>query len=67
MQLSAGSGHISDAKGVNNITTYFLIYYQTICPGTPVHNAIEDLWALLNFLMPDLFGSEKTFTQWCAL
>lgn len=33
--------------------------------GTPLHNGVEDLWALLNFLMPNLFGSEETFTQWC--
>jgi SNF2-related domain len=32
--------------------------------GTPLHNGVEDLWALLNFLMPNLFGSEQTFTQW---
>lgn len=35
--------------------------------GTPLHNGVEDLWSLLNFLMPDLFGSENTFMQWCVL
>lgn len=37
-----------------------------ILAGTPLHNGVEDLWALLNFLMPDLFGSEQTFMQWCT-
>ena len=38
-----------------------------ILTGTPLHNGVVDLWALLNFLMPDLFGSEQTFMQWCTI
>ena len=39
----------------------------SVIAGTPVHNSIEDLWSLLTFLTPHLFGSVHTFTEWCAL
>lgn len=32
--------------------------------GTPVQNKLEELWSLLNFLMPSLFGSSEEFQQW---
>ena len=36
------------------------------CPaaGTPVQNSLEELWSLLNFLMPALFESSDTFQAW---
>ena len=32
--------------------------------GTPVQNSLEELWSLLNFLMPVLFDSSDTFQAW---
>jgi SWI/SNF-related matrix-associated actin-dependent regulator of chromatin subfamily A member 5 len=32
--------------------------------GTPLQNNLHELWALLNFLMPDLFQHSHTFDQW---
>ncbi len=32
--------------------------------GTPVQNKLDELWALLNFLMPALFGSSEDFQRW---
>ena len=32
--------------------------------GTPVQNSLEELWALLNYLMPDLFASSDDFRTW---
>lgn len=37
------------------------------CPppsGTPLQNHLEELWALLNFLMPSVFGSAEDFDAW---
>lgn len=34
------------------------------CAGTPVQNNLNELWALLNFLMPSLFGSSEDFQCW---
>ena len=29
--------------------------------GTPLQNNLKELWALLNFLLPDIFGSSEEF------
>lgn len=34
--------------------------------GTPLQNKLEELWALLNFLMPTLFDSSDDFMSWFA-
>ena len=34
--------------------------------GTPLQNSLAELWSLLNFLMPELFGSSDDFRQWFA-
>ena len=31
--------------------------------GTPLQNNLEELWALLNFLLPSFFGSKEEFTE----
>ena len=31
--------------------------------GTPLQNNIGELWSLLNFMMPELFLSKKTFIE----
>jgi SNF2 family DNA or RNA helicase len=32
--------------------------------GTPLQNNLHELWALLNFIMPDVFGSDEEFDKW---
>ncbi|OBA27325.1 hypothetical protein HANVADRAFT_1862 [Hanseniaspora valbyensis NRRL Y-1626] len=32
--------------------------------GTPLQNNLHELWALLNFLLPDIFASASTFDEW---
>lgn len=32
--------------------------------GTPLQNKLDELWALLNFLMPSLFSSADDFNAW---
>ena len=36
------------------------------CPaaGTPLQNNLEELWSLLNILMPSLFNCAEAFTTW---
>lgn len=32
--------------------------------GTPLQNNLHELWALLNFLLPDIFSSAEDFDSW---
>ncbi|CAN1854025.1 Chromatin structure-remodeling complex protein SYD [Linum perenne] len=45
-----------------------LKYYQSshrlLLTGTPLQNNLEELWALLNFLLPNIFNSSEDFSQW---
>jgi len=38
-----------------------------LCAGTPVQNKLDELWSLLNFLMPSLFGSSEDFQRWFGI
>ncbi len=31
--------------------------------GTPIENSLDDLWSILDFLNPDLFGPRRTFAE----
>nr|MBA3825154.1 DEAD/DEAH box helicase [Ktedonobacterales bacterium] len=37
--------------------------YRIALTGTPVENSVADLWALMDFLNPNLLGSAKDFKQ----
>ena len=38
--------------------------YRIILTGTPLQNSLPELWALLNFVLPRIFNSSKTFEDW---
>jgi hypothetical protein len=37
---------------------------RLLLTGTPLQNNLHELWALLNFLLPDIFGSDADFEAW---
>lgn len=37
---------------------------RLLLTGTPVQNTMQELWALLHFIMPTLFDSHEQFSQW---
>ncbi|GBF90068.1 hypothetical protein Rsub_02776 [Raphidocelis subcapitata] len=37
---------------------------RLLLTGTPLQNKLDELWALLNFLMPDMFDSADDFAAW---
>ena len=39
---------------------------RLLVTGTPLQNNLHELWALLNFLLPDVFASSDQFDEWCA-
>ena len=46
------------------LTTYYTSQYRLILTGTPLQNNLPELWALLNFVLPKVFNSVKTFDEW---
>ncbi|GMF00584.1 unnamed protein product [Ambrosiozyma monospora] len=37
---------------------------RLLITGTPLQNNLHELWALLNFLLPDIFSDSETFDDW---
>ncbi|KAG7370050.1 helicase [Nitzschia inconspicua] len=40
---------------------------RLLLTGTPLQNNLRELWALLNFLLPDIFSSADQFDEWFNL
>ncbi|KAK9839162.1 hypothetical protein WJX74_010778 [Apatococcus lobatus] len=39
---------------------------RLLLTGTPVQNNLDELWSLLNFILPDMFDSSASFAEWFA-
>lgn len=37
---------------------------RLLLSGTPLQNELEELWSLLNLLLPDVFDDAKIFSEW---
>jgi SWI/SNF-related matrix-associated actin-dependent regulator of chromatin subfamily A member 5 len=37
---------------------------RLLLTGTPLQNNLHELWALLNFLLPEMFSSADDFDSW---
>lgn len=38
--------------------------FRLLVTGTPLQNNLHELWALLNFLLPEVFNASDQFDQW---
>merc|ERR1719341_2145194 len=38
--------------------------HRLLLTGTPLQNNLHELWALLNFLLPEVFSSSEDFDEW---
>lgn len=46
------------------LTQFYITKYRLILTGTPLQNDLPELWALLNFVLPKIFNSVKSFDEW---
>ena len=42
----------------------FKTSFRLLITGTPLQNNLHELWALLNFLLPEVFASAEAFDEW---
>jgi SWI/SNF-related matrix-associated actin-dependent regulator of chromatin subfamily A member 5 len=46
---------------------FFTCVHVGVANRTPLQNNLRELWALLNFLLPDIFSSADQFDEWFDL
>src|SRR5882762_2778320 len=54
----------TQSKLTQTLTTYYHSRYRLILTGTSLQNNLPELWALLNFVLPKIFNSVKSFDEW---
>ncbi|EGW31333.1 uncharacterized protein SPAPADRAFT_154321 [Spathaspora passalidarum NRRL Y-27907] len=52
------------SKLSQTLRTYYKTKNRLILTGTPLQNNLPELWALLNFVLPRIFNSVKSFDEW---
>ncbi|KAI0200468.1 SNF2 family N-terminal domain-containing protein [Astrocystis sublimbata] len=54
----------ANSKLSATISQYYSTRFRLILTGTPLQNNLSELWAMLNFVLPNIFKSVKTFDEW---
>ncbi|KAJ3303945.1 hypothetical protein HDU76_005277, partial [Blyttiomyces sp. JEL0837] len=54
----------AESKLSTTLMQYYQTRYRLILTGTPLQNNLPELWALLNFILPKIFNSVKSFDEW---
>ena len=54
----------SESKLAQTLAQYYQTRYRLLLTGTPLQNNLPELWALLNFALPKIFNSVKSFDEW---
>ncbi|XP_067850488.1 SWI/SNF-related matrix-associated actin-dependent regulator of chromatin subfamily A member 5 isoform X1 [Heptranchias perlo] len=54
----------NEKSKLSEIVREFKTTNRLLLTGTPLQNNLHELWALLNFLLPDVFNSSADFDSW---
>merc|ERR1719198_1286508 len=54
----------NEESKLSQILRSFTSHSRLLITGTPMQNNLHELWALLNFLLPDIFSSSEDFDEW---
>lgn len=53
----------NEKSKLSEVVRVFTSQNRLLITGTPLQNNLHELWALLNFLMPQMFSSSDTFDE----
>jgi len=56
----------NENSSLATIVRGFNTAHRLLITGTPLQNNLHELWALLNFLLPDVFSDSAVFDSWFA-
>ncbi|KAK5077246.1 transcriptional regulator [Lithohypha guttulata] len=54
----------AQSKLSSTLSQYYSTRYRLILTGTPLQNNLTELWAILNFVLPNIFKSASSFDEW---
>lgn len=54
----------NEQSQLSRVARLFSSRHRLLVTGTPLQNNLQELWALLNFLVPELFDSSDDFGRW---
>lgn len=49
---------------LSQVVREYSVEHRLLITGTPLQNNLHELWALLNFLLPDIFTQSEEFDSW---
>ena len=52
---------------LSKVVRLFTTHFRLLITGTPLQNDLHELWAMLNFLLPDIFSSSEDFDSYFNL
>lgn len=52
------------SKLTTTLSMKFPSKFRILITGTPLQNNLNELWSLLNFLLPDIFRHDSNFEEW---
>lgn len=54
----------TNSKLAQTLTQFYHSRFRLILTGTPLQNNLTELWSILNFVLPKIFNSVKSFDEW---
>jgi SWI/SNF-related matrix-associated actin-dependent regulator of chromatin subfamily A member 5 len=57
----------NESSSLSKVLRKLNVNYRLLLTGTPLQNNLHELWALLNFLLPEIFHSSDAFDEWFNL